>query len=314
MTEGYPKRLIEVDLPIKRISAHARKEKSVRHGHISSIHMWWARRPLAACRAVTCAALWPDPADPKCPQAFLDSAKKSMAAWSRQHLDLVSEESWPNFIAIQKDSGALDDHQKLRTCLLDFITDFSDWNNSTNEKYLEYARELTKVAHESLGGNPGTRPLVIDPFSGGGAIPLEALRVGADAFASDLNPVAVLLNKVMLEYVPRFGSRLTNAVRNWGAWVYDNAEKDLSSLYAKDSEDLTPVAYLWARILKCQGPACGAEIPLLNQLVISKRRSVAAELSIEKGQVDIKIITGGKTQGAAAGTVKNGSVTCPVCG
>src|SRR6202521_1312761 len=88
MTQQYPKRLIEVDLPIKRISAHARREKSIRHGHISTLHIWWARRPLAACRAVICAALWPDPADPLCPQAFRDAAARHLIAFARRAFPL----------------------------------------------------------------------------------------------------------------------------------------------------------------------------------------------------------------------------------
>lgn len=98
--------------------------------------------------------------------------------------------------------------------LLDFIADFSNWDNSTNERYLSTARKLTQISHESLGGEPGTRPLVVDPFAGGGSIPLEALRVGADAYASDLNPVAVLLNKVVLEYIPKYGKELPMRSRN----------------------------------------------------------------------------------------------------
>jgi putative DNA methylase len=93
VSQRYPKRLIEVDLPIKRISAHARREKSIRHGHISTLHIWWARRPLAACRAVICAALWPDPADDVCPEVFRQSARKLMAHWADEHLGLCSAES-----------------------------------------------------------------------------------------------------------------------------------------------------------------------------------------------------------------------------
>ena len=190
----YPKRLIEVDLPIKKISAHARREKSIRHGHISTLHIWWARRPLAACRAVLCASLWPDPApgpdDPPCPQTFVNDARRIM------------HEFWDPMDLGGRD---LDDPLELRCALLDFMADFANWDHSTDGRYLEAARALTQSAHESLGGVPDTRPLVIDPFAGGGAIPLEALRVGADAFASDLNPVAVLLNKVVLEYIPKYG-------------------------------------------------------------------------------------------------------------
>ena len=188
---SYPKRLIEVDLPIKQISEHARREKSIRHGHISTLHIWWARRPLAACRAVLCAALWPDPADEQCPQVFRDESARilcdfaekvrsdpevlslSHSHWSRWHrttpasLDAKLPQCWPD----------------MRYALLDFIADFANWDASTAPIFLDTARALTQAAHESLGGIPGTRPLVVDPFASGGSIPLEALRIGADAFA-----------------------------------------------------------------------------------------------------------------------------------
>jgi putative DNA methylase len=206
MNSPYPKRLIEVDLPIKRISAHARREKSIRHGHISTLHIWWARRPLAACRAVICAALWLDPADPLCPDAFRETARTLMQEWAEKHTKLLtSQESLNRFIQIQKNPDKLNDDVFLRKALLDFIADFSNWDNSTVKEYLETSRALTQAAHEALGGEPGTRPLVVDPFAGGGSIPLEALRVGADTFASDLNPIPVLLNKVILEYIPKYG-------------------------------------------------------------------------------------------------------------
>ena len=105
------------------------------------------------------------------------------------------------------------------------------------------------------GGAPGTRPLVVDPFAGGGSIPLEALRVGADAFASDLNPVPVLLNKVVLEYIPKYGQRLADEVRKWGEWIKREAEKELAEFYPKDADGATPIAYLWARTIQCEGPA-----------------------------------------------------------
>lgn len=200
----YPKRLIEVDLPIKKISAHARREKSIRHGHISTLHIWWARRPLAACRAVICAALWIDPADPLCHEEFREKAAEIMRKF------------WDPMGLQTRD---LDDPLELRRALLDFIADFANWDNSTKKEYLDASRVLTQAAHEALGGVPGTKPLVVDPFAGGGAIPLEALRVGADAFASDLNPVAVLLNKVVLEYIPRYGQQLADEVRKWGEWI-----------------------------------------------------------------------------------------------
>lgn len=176
----YPKRLIEVDLPIKKISEHARREKSIRHGHISTLHIWWARRPLAACRAVICAALWPDPADQLCPEKF----RRDAAALMKRFFDQMGT-----------DGRDFNDPMVLRGALLDFIADFANWDNSTKKEYLETSRALTQSAHEALGGAPGTKPLVVDPFAGGGSIPLEALRVGADAtgFEEDARLTAMWL-------------------------------------------------------------------------------------------------------------------------
>ncbi|HZS17711.1 MAG TPA: DUF1156 domain-containing protein [Candidatus Udaeobacter sp.] len=332
----YPKRLIEVDLPIKRISAHARREKSVRRGHISTLHIWWARRPLAACRAVICAALWPDPApektDAPCPPSFIKAARREMLAWtSRDRQNLLSAESRPRFEAARQKPTQFDDALELRRALLDFIADFADWDNSNVREYLDTSRALTQAAHEALGGAPGTRPLVVDPFAGGGSIPLEALRVGADAFASDLNPVAVLINKVVLDYIPKYGQRLADEVRKWGDWVNKEAERELAEFYPKDPDGSMPIAYLWARTIQCEGPGCGAEVPLLRSTWLANKvnRSIALHLTPDsKGKrVDFQIIVkhrdGWVVQAHPAtkienpkfeGTVKRGSVTCPCCG
>lgn len=175
---SYPKRLIEIDLPIKKISAHARREKSIRHGHISTLHIWWARRPLAACRAVLCAALWPDPVDPLCPQAFRDRASLVINEFARKALnrkELAAQcapDSWTRWRSLVG-SGGLDSTKPahwnvLRFALLDFIADFANWDNSTSTEFLETSRLLTLAAHESLGGLGGSKPLVLDPFAGGG--------------------------------------------------------------------------------------------------------------------------------------------------
>ena len=351
----YPKRLIEVDLPIFRISAHARREKSIRHGHISTLHIWWARRPLAACRAVICAALWPDPVDELCPPAFREAAILALLAFAervnperitaegRQLQETLSDESRGRWEALAAGTLTLDakesaDWFMLRQCLLDFIADFANWDNSTVPAYLETSRALTQAAHEALGGVPGTRPLVVDPFAGGGSIPLEALRVGADAFASDLNPVPVLLNKVVLEYVPKYGQRLADEVRKWGAWIKQEAEKELAEFYPKDPDGATPIAYLWARTIRCEGPACGAEVPLIRSLWLAKKanRSVALRLipNPQEKRVDFQIIVKERdgwvdqadviseisdlksqiSNPSFDGTVKRGSATCPCCG
>ena len=324
----YPKRLIEVDLPIKRISAHARREKSIRHGHISTLHIWWARRPLAACRAVICAALWPDPADPECPQAFRDAAAEVLQTFvtevtsSLALAESCSPQSYGNWQGVLKGGGlsaVRPEHQNLmRHLLLDFIADFSNWDNATKPAYLKAARALTQAAHEALGGEPGTRPLVVDPFAGGGAIPLEALRVGADAFASDLNPVAVLLNKVVLEYIPRYGQQLADEVRKWGQWIKEEAEKELAEFYPKDPDGATPIAYLWARTVRCEGPGCGAEVPLMRSLWLANRPKNGIALKIipdpvEK-RVDFEILRDAKAKDVGDGTVARGSAACPVCG
>src|SRR6202166_2889504 len=132
MTSPLPKRLIEVDLPIKRISEHARREKSIRHGHISTLHIWWARRPLAACRAVLCAALWLDPADPNCTDSFRKSARQLMQKWAKNNLNLMGSESLNRFVRSQQKPDVLEDNLELRGALLDFIADFANWDNSTH--------------------------------------------------------------------------------------------------------------------------------------------------------------------------------------
>jgi len=337
----YPKRLIEVDLPIARISTHARREKSIRHGHISTLHIWWARRPLAACRAVLCAALWPDPADELCPPAFRQAAVDVIKSFAKRVFpdkvnqeghDLqqtVSQESWGRWESLSAGTLTLDpdepaDMPILRFCLLDFIADFANWDNSTVPAYLEAARALTQAAHEALGGEPGTRPLVVDPFAGGGSIPLEALRVGADAFASDLNPVPVLLNKVVLEYIPKYGQQLADEVRKWGSWIKEQAEEELAEFYPpqqvkldayhpqpkdkikrqKDNatwyldrvERETPIAYLWARTILSEAPGQGeipVEVPLMRSFWLAKKsgRKVALRwVRDEAGQVKTKTV------------------------
>ena len=165
------KRLAEVDFPIAVVSKHSAREKSIRHGHPSTLHLWWARRPLAACRAMLMALLLPDPCDEHCPQDFKNKARELLS----------------------KTEGKIGLGDKdLRESLLHFIGDFSNWDNSSHLVYLEVSRKLVKAAH------PEETPLVVDPLAGGGSIPLEALRLGCDAFASDLNPVACLILKVML--------------------------------------------------------------------------------------------------------------------
>jgi putative DNA methylase len=339
--DRYPKRLIEVDLPIKRISAHARREKSIRHGHISTLHIWWARRPLAACRAVICAALWPDPADELCPPAFRDKARTEMQKWTTHDWQaLLSADSRSRFEKARQNPALFKDTVQLRGALLDFIADFANWDNSTIKEFLDTSRALTQAAHEALGGASGTRPLVVDPFAGGGSIPLEALRVGADAFASDLNPVAVLLNKVVLEYIPKYGQRLADEVRKWGEWIKQEAEKELAEFYPKNPDGAAPIAYIWARTVISEAPAedkLPIEVPLMSSFWLSKKPqrrralrwtrnkdgTVKSEVVIfkysdgttKKVQRPLLEVFDPKSPGEVeAPPAKRGSCTCPITG
>jgi putative DNA methylase len=313
------KRLIEVDLPIKRISEYSRWEKKSVPGHLKQMHLWWARRPLAACRAVMCAALWPDPADEFCPKSFRDKARQEMLLWiSHERQELLSPEGQERFEKIRREPALLENPEELRAALLDFIGDFSRWESGALPEFLKTTRALTQEAHESLGGAVGTRPLVVDPFAGGGSIPVEAVRVGCDAFASDINPVAVLLNKVALEYIPRFGSRLSEEVRRWGRWIQIEAERELSDFYPKDPDGGMPMAYLWARTIQCEGPGCGAEVPLIRSFWLTKKSSRAAAFRLvvnqRKKRVDFEIIDNPSATDIGQPTVKRGAACCPVCG
>ena len=288
------KRLAEVDFPIAEVSRHAAREKSIRHGHPSTLHLWWARRPLASSRAVLLALLLPDPCDPRCPQGFKQKA--------RGLLPSVAGAVGP------KD-------EDLRAKLLRFIADFANWDRAANPKYLAAGRALTQAAH---GGEP---PLVADPFAGGGSIPLEALRLGCEAFASDLNPVACLILKTMLEDIPRHGPQLAEELRKAGAAVKEAAQKELADLYPPDPDGATPIAWLWARTVHCEAPACGAEIPLMRSLWLCKKTKRKRALSPtvarpEDGppRVEFEVFEPETDKDVPAGTVTRAKATCFCCG
>ncbi len=279
-----------------------------------------------------CAALWPDPADPLCPPAFRVAAVNAIMAFAKRVLpDLVNQEgadlretasaeSLGRWEAVAGGTLTLDaseeaDWSILQFCLLDFIADFSNWDNSTASAYLETSQKLTQAAHEALGGPSGTRPIVVDPFAGGGSIPLEALRIGADAFASDLNPIPVLLNKVVLEFIPKYGANLALEVRKWGKWIKEQAEKELCEFYPKDPDGAIPIAYLWARTIQCEGPGCGAEVPILPSRLLEKNKdkSTWVELRGDEKSVSIALKRGSVGSTNLKGTANRGSVTCPCC-
>jgi adenine-specific DNA methylase len=231
---------------------------------------------------------------------------------------MLSAESRERFEKARRNPSLFKDAIQLRGALLDFIADFANWDNSTVKEFLDTSRALTQSAHEALGGNFGTRPLVVDPFAGGGSIPLEALRVGADVFASDLNPVAVLLNKVVLEYIPKYGRRLADEVRKWGEWMKKEAEKELAEFYPKDPDGSTPIAYLWARTIKCEGPGCGAQIPLFHSPCLAQRGRDSVYLVVKpylrKKEINLELSTGANHDQELRGILRRSAATCPLCG
>lgn len=319
----YPKRLIEVDLPIRKISAFSRAEKSVRQGHISTLHVWWARRPLAACRAVIAASLWLDPADEFAPtsyrEAVLDAlrefAQKALTDRGSRELLAGSYRQWTDLAEgrVPEDPR---DGQWLRTTLLDMVAMISSWPASVDRAVLRFAESVTLASQNASGGTT-KRPLVFDPFAGGGAMPLEALRVGADAFASDLNPVAVLLNRVVLELAPGQQDELASKVRRLGAELGASVRKQLADLYPSDPDGSKPIAYIWARTIRCEGPACGKAVPLTRSFWLTKRSSGSAGVQMKLLQ-DAKTPTfvvsmNARTDQVSKPTVKKGAAVCPWC-
>jgi len=299
------KRLAEVDFPIAVVSKHSAREKSIRHGHPSTLHLWWARRPLAACRAMLLALLLPDPCDPYCPEDFKTKARELLPR-------------------VQGKAGS---HNKdLQKSLLQFIGDFSNWDFSSDQTYLEVGRGLVKAAH------PEETPLVVDPFAGGGSIPLEALRLGCETFASDLNPVACLILKVMLEDIPRHGPELAEELRRVGKEIKEAAEKDLAEYYPPDSDGAKPIAYLWARTVRCEAPNCGAEIPLIRSFWLCKKPnrkralrykvvSPSSSPSTTRGdgkiigqRIEFEIFDPKNESEVPPGTVTRAKATCLCCG
>lgn len=287
------KRLAEVDFPIALVSKHAAKEKKVFGHHPHMLNQWWARRPLAACRAMLLTLLLPDPCDEHCPHEFKNEARHLL----------------PRVVGTIKPND-----QDLRQALLKFIGDFSNWDLSADRTYLEISRGLVKAAHGD------ELPLVVDPFAGGGSIPLEALRLGCEAFASDLNPVACLILKVLIEDIPRRGPEITEELRRVGALIKASAEKNLADLYPPDPDGARPIVYLWARTVQCESSGCGAEIPLVRSFWLCKKakrkRALRYKVVHPRGdipRIEFDIFEPRKDSEVANGTVSRAKAICPCC-
>jgi putative DNA methylase len=303
------KKLIEVSIPLEDINAESAREKSIRHGHPSTLHLWWARRPLAAARAVLFAQLVDDPSS---------------------------------------DPNLTDEQQKAeRERLHGIIRRLVKWENINNETVL---REAHQEILKSTGGHP---PAILDPFAGGGTIPLEAQRLGLEAHASDLNPVAVLINKALIEIPPKFAGRtpvfpgaadtklgtwpratgLAEDVRRYGAWMRDQAKERIGHVYpdativdekTKKKTTATTIAWIWARTVICPNPACGIEMPLVRSWWLGKKKgkeayvvpTVVDDSSVPSGR-RVKFLIGhdkAKCPTASTdGTVRRQGAVCIAC-
>jgi putative DNA methylase len=299
------RRLIEDFIPIREISAQAAREKSIHKGHISTLHLWWARRPLVAARAAVFASL----------------------------------------------VAAPQNHQK-RTALTKAMIDLCQWE--AGEQTIAKARtQILEAQRERLGLSADTPlkdvplPKVLDMFAGGGAIPLEALRLGCEAYAVDLNPVAHIIELCTLVYPQKYGKKLADEVEQWGQWVIEQVRAEIGDLYppikvgelaleqseqmellsqarAKQlnlAQQLTPVAYLWTRTVKCPNPDCGAQVPLLRQTWLCKKKDKYVALKVipnhNTKRVEFEVVQSKTEDGLgfdpAAGSVK-GKSTCRHCG
>ncbi len=329
-TVKSPKKLIEVALPLDKINVAAAREKSIRHGHPSTLHLWWARRPLAAARAVIFAQMVNDPGY-QTGDGFKYGMNKEKAAIERDRLFKI-------------------------------IEDLVIWENTNNEAVLAKARaeiwrswretcELNKNHPQATElFNPDKLPAFHDPFAGGGALPLEAQRLGLEAYASDLNPVAVTINKAMIEIPPKFVGRapvgprlkgesqsslhegwtgangLAEDVRRYGAWMRDEAQKRIGHLYPKievtaamaaERPDLKPlighkltvIAWLWARTVKSPNPAFShAEVPLVSTFVLFSKagKETYVEPIVDRDRYRFTVKSGPLPEGATEGTKATG--------
>ena len=297
------KKLIEVALPLEKINAESAREKSIRHGHPSTLHLWWSRKPTAAARAVIWSSLVDDPS------------------------------SHPEKFPTEEEQNR--ERQRLFRILEDLVV----WENSKDERVLEAAKaEILK----STNGNP---PELLDPFAGGGAIPLEAQRLGLKAHAHDLNPVAIMINKAMIEIPPRFAGMapvnpeaqishmehtwsraqgLAEDVRYYGEWMKEEAFKRIGHLYPKvkvpreqGGGEATVIAWIWARTVKCPNPACGCEMPLASSFVLSKKKGKEAWVKpIPDGKRVRFEVQSGKCpkEYESYKTGRGATFKCPCCG
>ena len=277
--------------PLAQVSKEAVREKRIRQGgHPSTLHIWWARRPLTSARTALYALLLPNPSDPD----ERETARTALYALL-----------FPN----------PSDPDERETRHRQSLAELSKWENSNKLGMIGKAIEDIKKRWKYP-------PRVLDPFAGGGSLPLEALRLGCEAHALDYNPVATLILKCTLEYPQKFrekdkfgGYRLVEDVKRWGNWVFEEATKELEKFYPKD-DGSTPIAYIWARTLPCQNPSCGGEIPLIRQfwLADSNKWKIALRPIVKGKKIEFEIVHFPRDFDPKKGTVARAIVSCPICG
>jgi putative DNA methylase len=288
-------KLIEVAIPLQDINREAAREKSIRYGHPSTLHLWWARRPLAACRAVLFAQLVDDPSAH--PERFKNEAEQEL---ERKRLHAI-------------------------------ISELVKWENTHDQKVLAEARaEIWKSCA------PEEPPPILDPFAGGGSIPLEAQRLGLDACARDLNPVAVLINKALIEIPPKWAGHppvfpgaaesahswpgttgLAEDVRRYGKWMRDEAESRIGRLYPKvrvSGVECNVIAWIWARTIVCPNPACTGTMPLVRSFWLGKKRGKERYIVPVPDGKRVRFEIGGPTGVPRGGTVSRTGAVCLLCG
>ena len=378
-------RLIEVALPIREISAESVRDKSLRHGHISTLHLWWARRPLAAARAIVFASVVPDPDDPRCPVEFRQAVERLLKTDIPRILTTLARPSDSTARKLRPEAIQDPDPYRpydgiedtLRTRLMAFIAKFSpeyvqfeagkralppkvseippslllddrslvkwetsDPENPIGREVLRIARELVWAAH---GGEP---PTVLDPFAGGGSIPLEAARLGCKATANDYNPVAYLILRATCEFPQKYGKPgirkvvreefnehvekeeevpnvLAHDVETWAMWILERARERIGHLYPPGKDGRPVVGYLWARTAPCSNPACvdpsghRSVIPLLRTLYVCNKptKRVALTMDVDKvaKTVSFGIARANEVERTDGTMLEGGNVRCPFC-
>jgi len=291
------KRLAEVDFPLASVSKAALAESASHGNHPKGLHLWWARRPLSACRAILLALVLPDPLDPLCPSDIRNSMRQVLLSTPAR------PERWK---ACSKTS------EGLRQIALEFIAEFSKSENAQNSIYIRSAQQLVRIVF------PEGRPLVLDTFAGGGSIPLEALRLGCDGIGSDLNPVACLILRSELEILPRKGEDLIDEFNEAGRIIDGRYRARIQEFFSSNENGDNVICYFWARQATCESPHCGVKFPLASDFWLCKKKNRKTALTMStksnKDCIEWNVFHPIHDSDVPYATASNGRARCPKCG